>query len=167
MSYSKTVKLQHHESLMKVDKRTGEVSDVPSSPKGNPDMAYVNKGVSYHKNYTKAWKVLRMFTSDSEYALAHELSMLAKHGDNFLPLGDDLSYSYMAELLNMDRRKFKTLTDKLFELGVFGKWSISTVDHIRKTHWVFNPYLSFNGIVMNKTLMSMFHETLIYKLMNT
>ena len=160
MSYKQTVELGHHESLMKVDKRTGEATEVKFNTGGNPDKTYLNKGVSYKKNFPRAWKLLSTQTSGEEYKLAHELAMRALAFNNALiPFSDDMSYSKMANLLEVSDKTIKKRIDKLFKLGVLGKWEVYTAKEEYKKYWVFNPYLSFNGQYIDKTLLDMFNGT--------
>jgi hypothetical protein len=49
---------------------------------------------------------------------------------------------------------------KLFELGVFAKFDVVEVDMEYKKYWVFNPYLSFNGRVMETSMKNLFKNTL-------
>lgn len=164
MSYQKTVNLKHHESLMVLNKKTGEVKEVKTRV-GNSNMIRVGKGEAYHKNFTRAWKILRDHMTREEHGVAHDLALLAAPFHNVLPFDDTTTIKDLSDHFNIDRRRMKKILDKLYKLGIYGKWEIHSVSKgNNQKSWVFNPYLFFNGTVIDKTIVQMFQDTFVYKI---
>lgn len=166
MDYEKTIKLKHTEFIQIVDQKTGEVKkDYSKTKMGNPAMATVNKGHSYQKSYNKIWQKMieaGLFTTE-ECGVAFRLGLMASPFNNVLPYNDETSISEFARIFGIDRRRMKPILQKLFKLGVYGEWKIHKHSKGECKSWIFNPYLFFNGTVIDKTILQMFQDTTVYK----
>lgn len=163
--YEKTIKLKHHEKAAKINLETGEVLEVKAyekkerSPK-DPTMNYFISGQSYSRFFTKAWQLLETQTTDTEFKVAYKMSMMAHAFTNSLePLRPESTLKELSEFFNVDRRKINDVIEKLFKLGVIGKFQVYDRFENHHNYWVFNPYLSFNGKVIKKDVQGLFDNT--------
>ena len=159
--YEKTYKLKHHEAPAKINLRTGDVVNLSIDHK-KP----VNGMIEYDlmKTYTRmntiAWNLLTTQTTPAELEVAVKLATMAKaYTNSLVPLNDEMTATAIAETLKLNRKTILKHVDKLFKLGVIGKWEVYEEYEVHKKYWVFNPYLSFNGKVMNEEIPTLFDKT--------
>ena len=153
-------KLKHNEKLQKVDVETGEITDFPLRKKVANGMSKFDLMKTYHRRSSSAWDLLETQTSVKEYAVADKLARLATAYDSSLiPLSPESTTTEITEILNVDRRIVVKTIDKLFKLGVIGKFEVYDRFEIRHNYWVFNPYLSFNGSYIKKDVKTLFDNT--------
>lgn len=166
--YSPNLNLKHSERVLsysKVDLRTGECEDVKvglpkvRKPK-DVTMDYFDSNQSFRRSFTKAWNLLREMTDDKELLVAYMLAEKAKAYTNSLePLNPEWTKVQLSEELGIDRRIVGGIIDKLFRLGVIGKFEVYNRNEDYKNYWIFNPYLSFNGKVIKKDVHALFSGT--------
>lgn len=173
MGYDVKVSLKHHESLAKIDKTTGEITEVKTKAKvltkDGEEMLKPDFGL-FARTYTDTWKVVQRQMSSLEFACACRLALYAKaYTNSLMPLCDNASLIEKSNMLGVSVNMVGKVAKKLHDLGVYGKWG--DIKEIKegeehKRYWVFNPYLSFNGRVIEKPLVDLFKDTIparIYK----
>lgn len=167
MSYDYTFKLRHDEVPFKLNKQTGEYEQLSTKPSNNPDVSTLRHG-SFAKRFSVSWRGLAMLTSKFEYAVAGYMSDKVKPITNSLdPMSDDMSLRELGHHLDISHTQVKGTLDKLFQLGVYGRFDVSIwkdVDFGHKKFWVFNPYLTYNGPVVDDRTRNLFSETIFAKL---
>lgn len=162
--YTKEVKLLDHQRLAIIDDQTGEIKEVRSKPSNNENAVKFDAG-KFVKHHTGAWSHLALLTTKFEYAVANMMSNHIKMFSNSLqPLSDDTTVSELSKQFGISMGKVKSTFDRLFQLGVYGKFEICEKDTVRKKYWIFNPYLSFNGQAIDKGVKDLFSETIFAKL---
>lgn len=163
--YRKEIELYHYEVPAALDKASGEVREIKDHVNRNPTIHYHNSSESFQKTFTKAWRLLETQTTDKEFAVANKLAYRAKAFTNSLrPLNDDSTIMEIANELNSDRRTIMKVIDKLFKLGVIGKFEVYNANVEYTKYWIFNPYLSFNGKVIDEGIAKLFSGTTYAKL---
>lgn len=161
--YTKEVRLKHNEKAAIVNQETGEVREVKDQG-GRPGFKYFNQAAVFKKTYPEAWKLLDRMTTTKEFVVAHRLAMIAAAYTNSLqPLSPESSVREIATILDISVGSVKKIIDKLFDLGVIGKFEVSTGiqkgEAKWKKYWLFNPYLSFGGKVIDSEISSLFDDT--------
>lgn len=160
--YTRSIKLKHNEKPAIINPETGEVKEVKK--RGRPGFKYFNQAASFKKHYPESWKLLDRMTTTKEFVVAHRLAMIAAAYTNSLqPLSPDSSVREIACILNISLGSVKKIIDKLFDLGVLGKFEVSSGIYDGeakwKKYWIFNPYLSFGGRVIDSEISSLFDDT--------
>jgi hypothetical protein len=168
MDYVANLKLKHNEKLMsKVNVDTGEITDLKDSlvkrkrsPMKDKTMEYFDSDQPFHRHFTLAWKLLETQTSTIEYYIASKLGNRAEAYTNcLLPLSPESTAKSIAEELKIDVRSVSKAIDKLFKLGVIGKFEVYDRHEKHHNYWLFNPYLSFNGKGIKKDVATLFDRT--------
>lgn len=168
-AYETKIKLYHHQQAAIVDHLTGDVELVKSKQPVDNHLEYHNKGEVFKKVYPKAWALLETQTTDVEFRVAYKLGMMAKAYTNSLaPLRPELTNTILSEELGVHRKKVRQILDKLLKLGVIAKFEVGEqvseqASEIKK-YWIFNPYLSFNGKLINKDISRLFANTFYAKM---
>jgi len=161
--YTKELKLEHNQLAAIVNAETGEIRVLEPKAKKEPkdrSMEYFESDQPYQRVFTKAWKLLQTQTTDLEFKIAVELGMNARAYTNSLePLTPETTATKLSDILNVDRKKIGKVFDKLFKLGVIGKFEVYDRFEIHHNYWIFNPYLSFNGKTIRKDVKTMFDNT--------
>lgn len=166
IDYTSTLTLKHHETPAIIDRRTGEIKPVNADVKPPNGMLKFKLMDSFQRYNTKAWSLLDSQTSDVEFKAATRLGIMAQaYTNSLIPLNDEITERELAEELSINRRNTKRVIQKLFKLGVIAKFEISEVDKGWTKYWVFNPYLSFNGKVIPKKVVTLFDNTYYAKML--
>lgn len=157
--YKTTIRLNHNEIPAKINLETGEVK-----PKKNNNIpeGYVlhAPGVPYDKIYTKSWRFLKTQLTQLEFSVAFELAMMAKAFTNSLePLNDATTIPELVEKFQISKNKVRPVFQKLFKLGVYGKFEVYDRTKPYTKYWVLNPYLTFNGNVLSSDIARLFSGT--------
>jgi len=163
--YTQEVKLQDNETLLIINKETGNIKEpkkrINNIPEGKE--LFEPKGI-FRKDYTKTWKYLKTELTPFEFSVAFELALLAKANTNSLePLSDDTTVSQLVEKFKISRNKVKPLFNKLFRLGVYAKFEVYDITKPYTKYWILNPYLSFSGKLINSDIAKLFLGTLLTK----
>jgi len=161
--YDTTVGVDHDETLMAVNQRTGEVREINTSSsrkKRNNGMIKFDLMESFTRINTKAWNLLKTQVSDKELAVAFKMAVQAEAYTNSLrPLHPESTISFIAEYLGQNRNTIMKFVDKLFKLGVIAKFEVYNKNEVHTKYWVFNPYLAFNGNVIRQDVKTLFDGT--------
>lgn len=159
--YERTIKLNHNEVVAKVNKETGEVTAVPSRNSNIPeDREIFEPSAYFRKDFTNSWKFLNKVLTPLEFKVAYTLALMAKATTNSLePLNDDSTIPELMGALNISKNKVKPILEKLYRLGVYGKFSVAKIDKPYTKYWIYNPYLSFSGKIIDSSISSLFKNT--------
>ena len=171
MGYDVKVSLGHHESLAKIDKVTGEITEVRTKKKAltkegdglvKPDFGL------FTRTYTDTWRVLHKDMTSLEFACACRLSLYAKAFTNSLmPLSDKASLVEKSDMLGVSVNMVGKVSARLYGFGVYGKWEngieIKEGEEYKK-YWVLNPYLSYNGRVIDESILDLFKDSVPAKI---
>jgi hypothetical protein len=85
---------------------------------------------------------------------------MAQFNTNSLdPLDDEFSTYALEEFFKVDRRKIKKIFKKLFDMGVYGKFSVSEIDEPYKNYWILNPFISCKGKLIESDVVRLFYKT--------
>lgn len=164
--YERTIKLQDNEVAGKVNSETGEVTLVgdPKKPNNNKDLISFEPDAIFSRCYNKSWDYLYYKTTPLEFSVAKFLAIKAKAFTNSLdPLSDESTIREVSKHVNISTGKVKDVFERLFLLGVYGKWEVSEIGKGRTKYWILNPYLSFNGKKIDKSIVTLFEKTEIAK----
>jgi hypothetical protein len=161
IDYKIEFKLKHDEVPAKINARTGEVKQLTKKANNIPDDSeFFQKESSFKKEYVNAWKFLSKYLTDKEYVVAHTLGTLAKANTNSLePLNDQTTINDLMKVLNVSKNLITPILNKLFLLGVYGKFEISIPEKPYTRYWIFNPYLSFSGKLIKSDIPRLFDLT--------
>ena len=142
---------------------TGEITEIPTDikkNKKNDGRVYFNNNARFKRHFENAWDLLESLTNDREYLVAIKLSKLAKSFSSSLePLNDETSVRELSRILKRDKRAITKILAKLYDLGVYAKFSVTDKDYKEKKYWMFNPYLSFNGTHIDEDTLILFKNT--------
>lgn len=164
IGYSVTVGLGHDEVAARVNSDTGEVVLLGKGrvPEGKELVSFGK----FSRCHTDAWIYLEKRLSTLEFAVASRMALMAgAYTNSLMPLNDESTVVELSYRLGIGVNKAKSVTNKLFELGVFAKFDVKEVDVDYKKYWIFNPYLSFNGRVIDSSMRNLFRNTLPAKVM--
>ena len=161
--YSKKVDYKNHERPAKINMETGEIIEVPTGikkDKRNNGRVWFNSDAKFKRHFEDAWDLLESLTNDKEYLVAIKLSKLAKSFSSSLePLNDETSIRELSRILKRDKRAINKILKKLYDLGVYGKFSVTDANYKEKKFWIFNPFLSFNGTHIDEDTLILFQNT--------
>ena len=162
--HTQEVKLHDNETLYKANLETGEMNEIKSSKARNPNVVNFKQDEKFIKTFPESWKLLYNMTTPLEYKVANKMSTMTKMLTNSLePLDDDYTYHELSIEFDISIGKVKSTFDKLFSLGVFGKFEVYNSDFKHTKFWVFNPYLSINGKAIDKNSLGLFINTVFAK----
>jgi hypothetical protein len=158
------IRYNHNEIPAVINLDTGEIREFVGvgvkKEMRDKTMEYFRSNQPYQRFFTNAWGLLRTQTNDLEYSVAQQLGQRAKAYTNSLePIKPESTMVYLSTELNIDRRKVFAIVDKLFKLGVIGKFEVYDRFEVHHNYWVFNPYLSFNGRGIKKDVVTLFDRT--------
>lgn len=167
--YVAEIALQHNEVPASVNLETGEIK--VKKPRGRPKGTLRDKDKQvwlpnsiFYKHYPKTWEWLEKQTTPIEFKCAVLLGIKAEAYTNSLkPLDDDSSYRFLSEQLGISLGLVEYTVKKLFTLGVFGRFEVYKPEKPFTKYWLFNPYLSFNGRVVDKDIAALFEGTYCHK----
>ena len=159
--YKKEVSVFHDEVLLAVNQETGEIRDLPQRKNNIPkDSTLIDSKALFKKHYQNSWFFLKEVLTPIEYKAAHTLAMMAKSNTNSLePLNDESTLKELMQVLNMSINKVKPILNKLFDLGVYGKFEVYKPERPYTKSWIFNPYLSFAGRIIKSDIAELFVGT--------
>lgn len=166
--YDLSVPMLDNEVLQKLNKETGEVEDIelPVANKQtgkHSDLMIFEPDGLFVKEYSPGWDWLYLHTTALEYKVAGYLSHRAHPVTNSLkPLSDGTTQRELAAILRISLGKVSVTINRLFELGVFGKFEVHA-DKEYKKYWLFNPYLTFRGKYLHQSVWELFKDTNIAK----
>jgi hypothetical protein len=161
--YTKEISLQHNEIPATLNIETGEIKIVK---KGRPKKSIPNgkqlwlPNAIFNKSFPQSWKWLESVTTPLEFKCAVLLGLKAKAFTNSLePFDDETCLRDISEQLNISLGVVSYTMKKLFTLGVYGRFETYTPDKPYSKYWLFNPFLSFNGKLINSDIAALFQGT--------
>lgn len=163
-TYNANIELHHNEAPAKINKNTGEITElnktkVDKEPR-DKSMKFFKTNQPYSQVFTKAWNLLETQTTDLEFKVAYKLALRAKAYTNSLePIKPDSSLREIADELNISHNSVKAVFERLFKLGVIGKFEVYDKVERHHNYYIFNPYLSFNGKIIKKDVQTLFDNT--------
>lgn len=169
--YSFSYNLKHNERPLKMDDQ-GLITEIPvfvnknnKVPRDKTMMPFPKELGPWGRLQTRAWDLLETQTTDVEFKAAFKMARLAKAYTNSLePLNPETTMLHLAEQLSIDRRKINSIIEKLFKLGVIGKFEVYDSNEIHHKYWIFNPYLHFNGKTIKRDVYTLFDKTFYARL---
>lgn len=164
MSYKTQLKLEDHESPLKLDNRTGEIKEIKRRPNNIPTSKEIFEAKAlFKKDYSKSWAYLYDVLTPMEYKVAHKLCQMAEMNTNSLkPLNDATAKTTIANELGIHRNNVDKILSALYYHGVYGRFDVQK-EHIKfSKYWVVNPYLSFAGKLITSDTARLFEGTRIY-----
>lgn len=160
-TYPHTQNLPHNHIAASVNVETGEVKLSKKRPNNIPPNKSIIKA-TYMKRINGSWEFLRKKCTPKEIEVVNHLVDITNYKNNSLePLSDETSLRSLSTQFNISRRDVEKVFDKLFKLGVYGKFDV--YKEIHHKYWVLNPYLSFAGNLVNNELVSLFEGTKIHE----
>lgn len=157
-------KFKDGEMLAIYDTYTNKVKDIPRKPNNIPEGKEVfSKDAKFTKSYDKSWEFLTEVLTPKEFLVTKKLCLMANPSDNSLaPMNDESTLVYLAKEVSIHRNHVKKIFDKLFLLGIYGKFKISKPDVQYTNYWVVNPYLSIKTRIMFSDISTLFNNTIIH-----
>ncbi len=166
IKYKQVVTTNEHQVAARVDTRTWEVEIVEEKeyfilPKGKEVF---ESNAEFKKEYGASWAYLNRVLTPLEYKAAHTLGLMAKANTNSLePLNDSTTIPELMEILGVSKNKVRPILQTLFNLGVYARFEYYDADKGYTKYWLYNPYLSFNGKLINTDIKELFKTTYIGK----
>ena len=159
--YEKTIKLGNNEVAAKINMETGEVTEIKSKSNNIPDgKEKFEYDASFTKSYEKSWLYLVNNLKPHELKIAVKMGTMTEYSTNSLaPLDNDMQMQELSELfgigINQVRKSFKRLMD----VGVYASFTYGHYKRGIVTEWVFNPFISFKGKLIDSDLKNLFINT--------
>jgi hypothetical protein len=164
MYENRGIKLQDNEKLYKITD-DGEMNEVKKKvnniPKGKelftPDKYFT-------KNYIKAWNYLLDNLTAIELKIALKMSVMAEYNTNSLiPLDNKTTMRDLAEFFNIGINTVKKAFHNLFKQGVYASFNYYHYLRGDVEEWIFNPYISFKGRLVDSDIKELFNDTKVAK----
>lgn len=163
--YERTIKLNDNELPAKINKETGEVIEVKKRPNNIPDnREKFDHDASFTKSYEKSWAYLVDNLKSHELKIALKMSTMTEYSTNSLaPLDDTVQLNHLAEMFGVGINQVKKAFKRLMDIGVYGSFRYGHYKRGIVTEWVFNPFISFKGKLVDSDLKNLFLETPVAK----
>lgn len=160
--YEQTVKLADNQSLIKVDKETGEITELTKRLNNIPQHKELQKYNEFNKVNSKAIRFLESVLSNEELGIVFKMVQRANYETNvMIPLNDESSYRDLAQEFHINKNKVPILFKKLFDLGVYAQ--IKVANGLQSEYWTLNPYIAWKGKFIDRVISTYFNETIIAK----
>lgn len=162
MRYKQTSTYNHDEVPARKNLKTGRFQELKKRPNNLPEgkQTFGKDEVGWAKSYNASWEYLDEVLTDLEFRVVNRLCRMAQKDTNSLqPLDDETTSIELSEYFSIDRRKALKMFEKLFDLGVYGKFSVKKVDIPYTKYWVLNPYLVFQGKFIVSDIAELFKGT--------
>ena len=133
-----------------------------------PDGKVVHApGAQYNKLYTNVQLFLRKELTIRERGIVAELIALASKKDNSLePLSDKITREVLAKQFEVGKNTILNIIKKFKNLGIIGTFEVikrNDDNYVSHSYWVLNPYISYNGKLIEDTISNLFKGTEIHK----
>lgn len=163
--YEQTVKLQHNEVAAKVNLETGEYQEVKRRPNNIPkDKEKFDYDLAFIKSYEKSWKFLVDNLKKHELMVAILMSTMTEYSTNSLaPLDDTIQMNHLSEKFGIGINQVKSTFKRLMDVGVYASFRYGHYKRGIVTEWVFNPFISFKGKLVDSDLKNLFLNTPVAK----
>lgn len=124
-------------------------------------------GHLFHKSFINSWAFLRREFSSTELSVALTLTLMSKaHTCSLEPLDDTATVRELSSIFNIGVNKVNVVLKKLHDYGVFGKFDVCLADKPYTRYWILNPFLSFNGTVIDSVIVKLFKGTHVERAFN-
>lgn len=163
--YSREVKLNHNERLLKLNSETGELIEIQNDrknniPVGKSKLNYSEFGILN----IKASHVLEKHLSNSEMGILMKMINRCDFKTNSLaPLNNDTSLRVLSEEFNIGINNVSKVFKRLFDFGIYLQLKISENSEA-KEYWVLNPHIFWRGRLVDDSLFKTFEKTDVTKL---
>lgn len=164
--FDKTLLLEHDETPVILNSRTGEVKEIQKSynrTAGNPDVCYHKKKDQFKKVYQDALTYLSNRCSAEEMGVIMKMIELIKFETNSMPpLDNERSVRELSTLFKINRRRVMSVLENLRQLGVYYTYNIVELEKNGRSdnkYWKLNPDIAFNGRKINKGILKDFEKT--------
>jgi DNA-binding transcriptional MocR family regulator len=102
--------------------------------------------------------------SGVELKIAVMMASMTEFGTNSLaPLDNNISYELLADKFSISKSTVKKAFDNLFEVGVYASFKYCHFERGPVEEWVFNPFISFRGKLIDSDLKNLFLNTRVAK----
>lgn len=157
--YEVRLGLQHNESPAKVNEETGDVTIIHKKNK-LPE----GKSTFMPDNFTKLNLKILPYLLDVfnpiEIKIILKMIELSEFNTNSLePLNQDTSLRKLSEIFDVSINRVKKYFEHLYKMGVYAQFKVHTTD--RKEFWILNPYISFQGKLIEDSIYLNFRNTQI------
>lgn len=159
--YEQTVRLEHNEVAAKVNLETGELQEVKKRPNNIPRSKEVfDYDKAWFKSYEKSWLFLVDNLKSHELKIALKMASMTEFSTNSLaPLDDKMQLKQLSEMFNIGINQVKKSFENLFKIGVYASFKYSHYRRGPVEEWVFNPFISFKGKLVDSDLKNLFVNT--------
>ena len=159
--YEQTIKLQHNEIAAKVNLETGELQEVKKRPNNIPQgKEKFNYDQAFIKSYEKSWEFLVNNLKKHELMVAVLMSTMTEYSTNSLaPLDDTVQMNHLSEKFGIGINQVKSTFKRLMDVGVYASFRYGHYKRGIVTEWVFNPFISFKGKLVDSDLKNLFLNT--------
>lgn len=159
--YEQKIKLQHNEIAAKVNVETGEIKEAnkrPNNiPKGKEKFDYDQ---AFTKSYEKSWEFIVNNLKKHELMVAILMSTMTEYSTNSLaPLDDTVQMNHLSEKFGIGINQVKSTFKRLMDVGVYASFRYGHYKRGIVTEWVFNPFISFKGKLVDSDLKNLFLNT--------
>lgn len=159
--YEQTIKLQHNEIAAKVNLETGELQEVKKRPNNIPQgKEKFDYDQAFIKSYEKSWEFLVNNLKKHELMVAVLMSTMTEYSTNSLaPLDDTVQMNHLSEKFGIGINQVKSTFKRLMDVGVYASFRYGHYKRGIVTEWVFNPFISFKGKLVDSDLKNLFLNT--------
>lgn len=163
--YEKTFKLKDNEVPAKVNTETGEITELKSRPNNLPNnKEKFDYDEAWTKSYERSWSFLLDNLKPHEIKIALKMSTMTEYSTNSLvPLDDDAQLNFLSETFNVGKNQIKKSLTRLMDIGVYASFRYGHYKRGIVTEWVFNPFISFKGKLVDSDLKNLFANTPVGK----
>ncbi len=163
--YTKTLKLENHESVAIINKETGEFKEVKPRSNNIPSGSVLQKFETFSKVNDKAIAFLETVLSNEEMGIVFKMIKRSAYETNvMIPLNDEISYRELSQEFNINKDKVNKIFSKLFKLGVYAQ--IKVANGPNSEYWTLNPFISFKGRIISDSIKVYFDKTIIATAVN-
>ena len=163
--YEQVLKLNNNEQAAKVNSETGEITPIKKRmnniPEGTSKLDYDNFSIV---NNVAIQRLGELLDNEELGVILHMISISDFNSNSLSPLCDELSIRDKASILRINKNRVKSITDKLFRLGVY--LSIRVYEDQEKEYWVLNPNISWRGKLVKDSIFIHFQNTSVTKLLS-
>lgn len=161
--YTETVKFKHHQSPAIYDEITGEYKQLKAKnklPEGKEKYQEKFMTDSFTKlNLRILPYLVEVFNSIEINMIVKMISLIDYNSNSIEKLNNDTSLRDLAKLFGVSRNRIKTYLDHLFRMGVYAQFKIHKDK--KEEYWILNPYLSWQGELIDSSLKANFKGTKI------
>jgi hypothetical protein len=165
MYKNRDINLKDSEILGKFDKETGEFTEVKVRPNNIPaNKEKFDYDHAFTKSYEKSWLFLVDKLKPHELKIAIKMASMTEWATNSLaPLDDNVQLKQLSEMFGVGINQVKMTFERLMDIGVYASFRYGHYKRGIVTEWVFNPFISFKGKLLDSDLKNLFLNTPVAK----